>query len=151
MVSTHSRPKAAAKCAIILSKEQASFNTQPPEGGCKFGSTAANKSNGFNTQPPEGGCVALPNVTFGHWGFNTQPPEGGCNLTLLLFSHGQMFQHTAARRRLQILGIQRTTLNSFNTQPPEGGCLDDKFKEIDKQFVSTHSRPKAAARRSMRS
>ena len=33
-----------------------------------------------------------------------------------------MFQHTAARRRLQVRTSQRTIGHSFNTQPPEGGC-----------------------------
>ena len=34
-VSTHSRPKAAATIAIITRRFTLSFNTQPPEGGCR--------------------------------------------------------------------------------------------------------------------
>ncbi len=33
-----------------------------------------------------------------------------------------MFQHTAARRRLQQDQYCRTCFTCFNTQPPEGGC-----------------------------
>ena len=34
---------------------------------------------------------------------------------------------------------------SFNTQPPEGGCGVEMMKVINSAYVSTHSRPKAAA------
>ena len=34
IVSTHSRPKAAAKQAVQLAHLKRGFNTQPPEGGC---------------------------------------------------------------------------------------------------------------------
>ena len=82
----------------------------------------------------------------------------------------QMFQHTAARRRLV---VSTDDLNSgrkrFNTQPPEGGwssstiilyptgCFNTQPPEggwpeteaaADFWAVSTHSRPKAAGARS---
>ncbi len=34
VVSTHSRPKAAAILDVLLRLEKEGFNTQPPEGGC---------------------------------------------------------------------------------------------------------------------
>ena len=34
LVSTHSRPKAAAEPQLVNASGAASFNTQPPEGGC---------------------------------------------------------------------------------------------------------------------
>ena len=77
----------------------------------------------FNTQPPEGGCAGICIVEFITRGFNTQPPEGGC------CGHGghirplERFQHTAARRR-----------------------LDLHSNVIFQNVVSTHSRPKAAAK-----
>ena len=76
----------------------------------------------FNTQPPEGGCSLQIVKRFDRKRFNTQPPEGGCR-------HYQM--SFCARHR-------------FNTQPPEGGCT---ILTIFNQsvYVSTHSRPKAAA------
>ena len=39
-VSTHSHPKVAAGERKILSKTHRSFNTQPPEGGCRLGQHA---------------------------------------------------------------------------------------------------------------
>ena len=59
------------------------------------------------------------------YGFNTQPPEGGCDLDEFLSNTYEWFQHTAARRRLQMLPVI----------------------VIKRAFVSTHSRPKAAAPR----
>ena len=56
------------------------------------------------------------------------------------------FQHTAARRRLVLQGLDGKKLYlGFNTQPPEGGWNneDGLFKM---KLVSTHSRPKAAGR-----
>ena len=53
-------------------------------------------------------------------GFNTQPPEGGCfaKYSSLIF---KLFQHTAARRRLDSNGFKKADSDGFNTQPPEGG------------------------------
>ena len=76
MVSTHSRPKAADKVAITFGAHSMfqhtaarrrlvlngvgrdmtyCFNTQPPEGGWKFGRYRSQTQTSFNTQPPEGG------------------------------------------------------------------------------------------------
>ena len=79
-----------------------------------------------------------------------------------------MFQHTAARRRLDVFTIipkiAHTYVSThsrpkaaggsielelmdeygFNTQPPEGGWPLPFDAEIDIEVVSTHSRPKAA-------
>ena len=59
-------------------------------------------------------------------------------------AHGYGFQHTAARRRLGLpILCGRRNKESFNTQPPEGGwgwfC-----RRRNRCEVSTHSRPKAA-------
>ena len=53
--------------------------------------------------------------------FNTQPPEGGWHC------------HAAQKRNI----------HCFNTQPPEGGWAATMAKRKN-EFVSTHSRPKAA-------
>ena len=56
-----------------------------------------------------------------------------------------LFQHTAARRRLLWdANIRRIQGLGFNTQPPEGGCVVIMPYPL-KGYVSTHSRPKAAA------
>ena len=145
MVSTHSRPKAAAaKCSpnpIPLSLFQhtaarrrlpattqecscrAGFNTQPPEGGCWQFCPGPASGQGFNTQPPEGGCVWVQPFLFHILCFNTQPPEGGCPL----------------RSKCDCAS------SCFNTQPPEGGCRRSAAPGLRWWPVSTHSRPKAAA------
>ena len=149
-VSTHSRPKAAAASQPPSRPTTACFNTQPPEGGCQ--SRCRNGANAlrFNTQPPEGGCskpasgpgagekfqhtaarrrlpAGLPSAGMEPRSFNTQPPEGGC-----------------ARRRNRV-----HTSHRFNTQPPEGGC-EARVWAWGRGEVSTHSRPKAAAREQLR-
>ena len=54
--------------------------------------------------------------------FNTQPPEGGWSISTL----------------------SATSSISFNTQPPEGGWRRHYIQFIHDEYVSTHSRLKAA-------
>ena len=100
----------------------------------------------FNTQPREGGCVLFTEImlriinvsTHSHpkvaadltlkvgalmTCFNTQPPEGGCLTEIAEEFAKELFQHTAARRRLRYGGL----------------C------HILQHIVSTHSRAEAAA------
>ena len=99
------------------------FNTQPPEGGwLRYKFRNIQRILGFNTQPPEGGWKGLCTVLMRLARFNTQPPEGGWSTFGGSRYKSAMFQHTAARRRLDII--------------PTGAVLI-----VD---VSTHSRPKAA-------
>ena len=80
-VSTHSRPKAAGHSSSCRGWPRCCFNTQPPEGGWLRVTAPLAVLSCFNTQPPEGGWEhAFPNIA----------------LCLL-------FQHTAARRRLEPL------------------------------------------------
>ena len=77
-VSTHSRSKAAAdayRCLVVA-------------------------VSGFNSQPLEGGCFVIHARHAPPRGFNSQPLEGGCLSLRLRFSNLNMFQLTAARRRL---------------------------------------------------
>ena len=145
-VSTHSRPKAAARTRDA-ERESARFNSQPPEGGClngvtmgiaprKFQLTAARRQlrsrksqpvgaqKGFNSQPLEGGCPGFRDRPAPVSRFNSQPPEGSCN---------------TAR-------VGRVIINRFNSQPPEGSCYRYKVTAVKDKVVSTHSRPKAAAK-----
>ena len=56
-----------------------------------------------------------------------------------------MFQHTAARRRLDSPFIPLLVQPiGFNTQPPEGGWQLERRLVSRRHLVSTHSRPKAA-------
>ena len=98
------------------------FNTQPPEGGWEewvkldFMFTVSTHSRPKAAGRSRCGCVASCCC------FNTQPPEGGWGRELKSEHAYDEFQHTAARRRLAIVG----------TAPV--GAVN----------VSTHSRPKAA-------
>ena len=56
------------------------------------------------------------------------------------------FQHTAARRRLSGSPERTEERPCFNTQPPEGGC-SAQAEYQQSRSVSTHSRPKAAVKR----
>ena len=101
IVSTHSRPKAAADDATATEIFTSGFNTQPPEGGCLDFTVALNSLDLFQ-----------------HTAARRRLPYSTQRLKL-----SKKFQHTAARRRL---------LKKFTTSLPN-------------LLVSTHSRPKAAA------
>ena len=165
-VSTHSRPKAAGKTCHQIWIRQFCFNTQPPEGGWEVDVQMKMKYLSFNTQPPEGGWINA-TARFAISGcFNTQPPEGGWqreeekSLKELLFQHTaarrrldnrtknwqplKLFQHTAARRRLakRLLVATFASLVSTHSRPKAAG-FHPHF-HILLFTVSTHSRPKAA-------
>ena len=123
----------------------------------------------FNSQPPEGGWQPRQSRCCLRRCFNSQPPEGGwlCNISSYIFRH--MFQLTAARRRLEDGSGKTFYVGSFNSQPPEGGWSDKFYgrcrfgcfnsqppeggwhiEQITRRvsdYVSTHSRPKAAGRK----
>ena len=101
-----------------------SFNTQPPEGGWFICRAFQTVESGFNTQPPEGGWMMMTVTSLVTCpSFNTQPPEGGWPLPCTACLKPQVFQHTAARRRLADLSPNQRRDICFNTQPPEGGWV----------------------------
>ena len=81
-VSTHSHPKVAAggkpSFYIVVETFQHTATRRWLPG---VGAYLWQKQNGFNTQPPEGGCRFLNIVGIAFISFNTQPPEGGCKWT----------------------------------------------------------------------
>ena len=125
LVSTHSRPKAAAT-ADGYNKSPGSVSTpRRPKAAATAWTSSLPPPAGFNTQPPEGGCQATGGKICGPACFNTQPPEGGCRPVECIVASG---------------------FPRFNTQPPEGGCRTKNRRKKITCPVSTHSRPKAAAR-----
>ena len=98
----------------------------------------------FNTQPPEGGCPKHSADWYFGRGFNTQPPEGGCRNWYPNHYNGTVSTHSHPKVAASIHAINQLQLISFNTQPPEGGCLYPKFISLS-FIVSTHSHPKVAA------
>ena len=122
------------------------FNTQPPEGGCRNETSQALSKKRFNTQPPEGGCSqGSVNTYLLSLSFNTQPPEGGCELKPLFLLENIEFQHTAARRRLQIQKPRLPVLVSVSTHSRPKAAATSLSTLNTPSDVSTHSRPKAAA------
>ena len=100
------------------------FNSQPPEGGCPCRGCFGINHACFNSQPPEGDCQRASASSPHLRSFNSQPPEGGCRCWQAAMWSKNLFQLTAARRRLlAVCGITQIAAD-----------------------VSTHSRPKAAAR-----
>ena len=120
-VSTHSRPKAAGEITKAMCKDYASFNTQPPEGGWTITAIITFYASSFNTQPPEGGWPQ--NYFYQHSikvSTHSRPKAAGPPLSTKSAFHF-MFQHTAARRRLDLASCLSVFVRCFNTQPPEGG------------------------------
>ena len=123
IVSTHSRPKAAAFCWHPVIKTKTRFqHTAARRRLPKKILNTAHRFCGFNTQPPEGGCQPKLIRFLLMYCFNTQPPEGGCAKCQEGKVRENLFQHTAARRRLHDVALSNCWLHCFNTQPPEGGC-----------------------------
>ena len=97
-----------------------SFNTQPPEGGWVQAAFDVDKEGSFNTQPPEGGWrywAALLDIE----AVSTHSRPKAAGLNLMRGGFEALFQHTAARRRLDERDRINGEFASFNTQPPEGG------------------------------
>ena len=106
IVSTHSRPKAAgARHGDSITNDKG-FNTQPPEGGwliCVFITFCLRVST--HSRPKAAGAAKKPSCA-NQASFNTQPPEGGWDDELPEWQREFSFQHTAARRRLDVVSSQ---------------------------------------------
>ena len=125
-VSTHSRAEAAAEMLSDFAKLDKCFNTQPRGGGCD-GSVILNKILAVSTHSRAEAAASSQTNQKSNW----------------------LFQHTAARRRLR-WGISfRSAWICFNTQPRGGGCFNH-WAADKTEWVSTHSRAEAAARRSIK-
>ena len=149
-VSTHSRVEAAAKKrlfsikSIFLFQHTAAWRRLP--GFCSNNAKSSSVSTHSRVEAAASLKVIISSVLNG---FNTQPRGGGCEANIPLIKGANMFQHTAARRRLPfaILSIyQRIIVSthsraeaaansslltvpfklSFNTQPRGGGCMSSQ-------------------------
>ena len=123
-VSTHSHPKVAAFQKCGLPRKCRGFNTQPPEGGCRFAPYVRQPFYDVSTH-------SHPKVAANLWavnsqwinGFNTQPPEGGCSCEALLRNQS-IFVSTHSHPKVAANGYSLLHISL---------C------------VSTHSHPKVAA------
>ena len=142
------------------------FNTQPPEGGwtfvtyagylialfqhtaarrrLRFGRGAVRQSRGFNTQPPEGGWIRCLKTVMGHPVSTHSRPKAAANRSFLS-TNKNVFQHTAARRRLLMPRLVDLVAPVSTHSRPKAAA---NTYECRKQpcAVSTHSRPKAAGK-----
>ena len=81
MVSTHSRPKAAAHSVQFAVQLISGFNTQPPEGGCiENGCQNIRRCMFQHTATRRWLLFRVFNSYLYQYSFNTQPPEGGCTI-----------------------------------------------------------------------
>ena len=122
-VSTHSRPKAAAN-----KRSQSRWGL-----------------NSFNTQPPEGGCRRT--VLFECVGFEFQHTAARRRLPQIpsYIITDSLFQHTAARRRLPSTCSYCRQFNPFQHTAARRRLQPQSDRLYRVLAVSTHSRPKAAA------
>ena len=145
-VSTHSRPKAAARITLLprapnLRFQHTAARRRLPGLGAAlvqlvaFQHTAARRrllcgqwwdrtAQGFNTQPPEGGCGQRQQHPSHHQSFNTQPPEGGCFLFELFILRQGSFNTQPPEGGCIRSSRITAAASCFNTQPPEGGCTE---------------------------
>ena len=143
-VSTHSRPKAAA-CGQIKAVHQRAFQHTAARRRLRGLGQAEGGFFGVSTHSrPKAAARAPVTWSLRPESFNTQPPEGGCPPPDGTPGVIESFQHTAARRRLRGQEKAFHFSGGFNTQPPEGGCENAGAVYVG-VYVSTHSRPKAAA------
>ena len=103
------------------------------------------RCNSFNTQPPEGGCRGQAGLIIRMMEFQHTAARRRLHDQLSAPLKGVMFQHTAARRRLPTL-LQGITVFCQFQHTAARRRLPKLGEEIhDNISVSTHSRPKAAA------
>ena len=145
-----------------------SFNTQPPEGGCKQGGNARHTKHRFQHTATRrwllNNCVnrifnfsvsthSHPKVAASPGramflligSFNTQPPEGGCDRQQLGVAVSTEFQHTATRRWLQSPQLHQTHRLEFQHTATRRWLLGSIPAPNLLTIVSTHSHPKVAA------
>ena len=124
VVSTHSRPKAAANVKSITIRKWSGFNTQPPEGGCQSEIRGLMMAHDVSTHSRPKAAACVPSVyAISVFLFQHTAARRRLHHVFVVPDRIVMFQHTAARRRLHWLhGLADAWTCSFNTQPPEGGC-----------------------------
>ena len=142
LVSTHSRVEAAAKKrlfsikSIFLFQHTAAWRRLP--GFCSNNAKSSSVSTHSRVEAAASLKVIISSVLNG---FNTQPRGGGCEANIPLIKGANMFQHTAARRRLQQNARCVLWRRSFNTQPRGGGCRTAPLKQAEwSEFQHTAAR-----------
>ena len=144
-VSTHSRPKAAAPgLADVGAVLPVSTHSRPKAAAQWFRAKRFRHTVSTHSRPKAAARARRARLAHQRR-FNTQPPEGGCLTSTGGSPPTAMFQHTAARRRLLearvwAWGRGEVSTHSRPKAAAKGGALQPLAGA-----VSTHSRPKAAA------
>ena len=99
---------------------KASFNTQPPEGGCLRHDRGRNRDGVSTHSRPKAAGFKEFVVEFAGIVSTHSRPKAAVHIADTRFG-GAVFQHTAARRRLIPMTVSDGLKKGFNTQPPEGG------------------------------
>ena len=122
-VSTHSRPKAAAK-PEAAGRAHATFQLTAARRRLRLRRPARPRPRSFNSQPPEGGCTTYEPGQTCWYQFQLTAARRRLRFLTSVYSFWALFQLTAARRRLPAIWVVLLTpFPSFNSQPPEGGCV----------------------------
>ena len=99
-VSTHSRPKAAACSPRLSVTDIESFNTQPPEGGCRLLNCLIKVSSVSTHSRPKAAALLNQRIPNGFVvSTHSRPKAAAAHGVIFVYPH--LFQHTAARRRLR--------------------------------------------------
>ena len=121
-VSTHSRPKAAGEIhGETLKAVEVSTHSRPKAAGASTDEYSRTMPVSTHSRPKAAGGNAMTPRAGHDVSTHSRPKAAGADLCSHVFVM-QMFQHTAARRRLAVLWSRfNQTTERFNTQPPEGG------------------------------
>ena len=168
LVSTHNHPKVAASLSSLLTASYASFNTQPPEGGCVLSfrtkifvvtvSTHSHPKVAAQLEPLSIHLIFKFQHTATRRWLQTSPEV---NLSDLVFQHtatrrwlppflifcisSSKFQHTATRRWLHELAFSMIKLITVSTHSHPKVAAYYTYRRYSFSKVSTHSHPKVAA------
>ena len=104
LVSTHSRPKAAGFLYIKYSLSLICFNTQPPEGGWgKNAGMLTGRTQVSTHSRPKAAGRYLVRYLVRYWVSTHSRPKAAGPQWDVFSNENKVFQHTAARRRLEPL------------------------------------------------
>ena len=131
---------------ILVRDLRCSFNTQPPEGGCRFQSAYILIVLRFQHTAARRRLLIKKHLAFTSQQFQHTAARRRLQHIKLILIAIMRFQHTAARRRLPLaLATQAYAALDVSTHSRPKAAAHDKPEGSLWLNVSTHSRPKAAA------
>ncbi len=130
--------------SFLINTGKFSFNTQPPEGGWGSNRHLLRTGGSFNTQPPEGGWTHKTHITHKNHRFQHTAARRRLDVTVLIQLDRSRFQHTAARRRLDVTVLIQLDRSRFQHTAARRRLGLPHMVCCFRYVVSTHSRPKAA-------